>query len=275
MQLLIDAGNTRVKFARLNPGAGERDPDILAIPHSGLADGLQQALAGWGCRPKAALGVNVAGPQAAQRIEHALHDCFGPHFRMEWIHSQAHVAGVYNAYREPGRLGPDRWSGCVGVAHLAQGRPVLLANFGTATTVDTVVCTTRFTKVPAPTFVGGLIFPGPELMRTALASGTANLPQARIELADYPLHTDSAISTGIAAAQAGAVLRQWFQGLEQHNAPPLVVCSGGGWPQVQQELADQLQRAQDRAGVAAVPVLWRDAPVLDGLARIYLAGSRS
>ena len=48
--------------------------------------------------------------------------------------------------------------------------PFLLASFGTATTIDTVG--------PDNVFAGGLILPGPAMMRNALAHGTANLPVA-------------------------------------------------------------------------------------------------
>src|SRR3546814_3488501 len=68
--------------------------------------------------------------------------------------------------------------------------------------------TTLFRSQGNLVFYGGLILPGPALMRSALATGTANLPEANAPFAAYPTHTHQAISSGIAAAQAGALLRQ-------------------------------------------------------------------
>src|SRR3546814_8457691 len=85
-------------------------------------------------------------------------------------------------------------------------------------------------------FYGGLILPGPALMRSALATGTANLPEANAPSAAYPTHTHPAISSGIAAAQAGALLRQWREGIERFGQAPQVYSTGGAWPMVEQEV---------------------------------------
>ncbi|OYV49213.1 MAG: pantothenate kinase, partial [Burkholderiales bacterium 21-58-4] len=131
---------------------------------------------------------------------------------------------------------------------------------GTATTIDTLG--------PRLRFEGGLILPGPELMRTTLAQATANLPQAQGATAAYPTDTHGAIATGIAAAQAGAVLRQWLTGLEHYGSPPRVYSAGGGWPIVRQETIALLAAAQTRLGLPITPIEWLPAPVLDGLARL-------
>ena len=74
--------------------------------------------------------------------------------------------------------------------------------------------------------------------------------------------------TGIAAAQAGAVIRQWQAGLHRYGVAPRVYCTGGGWPVVQQEVQSQLALAQSQNGQTALAVGYLPAPILDGLARM-------
>lgn len=292
MIILIDAGNTRVKFGWLKPETGERESADAAVAHNDLAQ-----LSGWigqlGARPAAAFGVNVA----AASIAHSIEDLLAPYCPVSWITSQSQAFGVRNAYKTASQLGADRWVAMVGMARHAQAssamataaggarfmppseptaaaryihmarRPLLLASFGTATTIDTLG---PDTTADGLMFHGGLIFPGPALMRSALAQNTANLPDANGDITAYPTDTHSAITSGIAAAQAGAVLRQWLLGLEHFNCPPRVYSSGGAWPVVRDETERLLGAVQARMDLPITPVTWLAAPVLDGLACIAL-----
>jgi type III pantothenate kinase len=266
--LLVDAGNTRIKFGWIDPGSGRREPTALALHHGALAS-LPRWLAAMPRQPRMALGVNVAGDAIAAALATLLGErgC-----AVEWISSSSEAMGVRNGYRDPGQLGPDRWVSLLALARLGAASatsadqsagsdaqpPLMLASFGTATTIDTLG--------PDQVFRGGLIFPGPALMRSSLAQGTANLPEADGDTVPYPVHTHQAISTGIAAAQAGAVLRQWLAGLDHYGQPPVLYSAGGGWPAVKDETAALLARTRERLGLAPAAIAWLPAPVLDGLA---------
>src|SRR5690606_35880849 len=115
-------------------------------------------------------------------------------------------------------------------------------------------------------FEGGIILPGPELMLQSLANGTAGLPYAERDSVMHPRNTHAAISSGIAAAQAGAVLRQWRAAIELLGEAPQLFCTGGAWARVSGEVAAALARAQADLGLPACGPQWLDAPVLDGLA---------
>src|SRR5690606_40571680 len=69
-----------------------------------------------------------------------------------------------------------------GVQTCALPISLILASFGTATTIDTLVVKNTDTDpgnaVHQYQFPGGLILPGPALMRTSLAENTAHLPDA-------------------------------------------------------------------------------------------------
>jgi type III pantothenate kinase len=291
MIVLIDAGNTRVKFGSVLPD-GQREPVPLALRHTGL-DRLSDWVRKLPQAPTAALGVNVAGAAAAAAIEARLaaHGC-----PISWINSQNQAGGVRNAYDRASQLGADRWVSLIGLAWHARGRtgpdehnngtrhvaiseqpPLMLASFGTATTIDTLAIDTAVQSPSTDTpqsnnwlFLGGLIFPGATLMRSSLVEGTANLPEASGTAAAYPTNTHQAIVTGIAAAQAGAVLRQWLTGLEVSGQAPRVYSSGGAWPIVKDETQRLLTAAQKRMGLHETPIEWLPSPVLDGLAVLAL-----
>src|SRR5690606_33756769 len=183
-------------------------------------------------------------------------------FSARWIQGEPQAAGVRNAYDNPAQLGADRWVSMLGLAqHASLSAPSILATFGTATTIDTL-CPVHDASAPDTRFrfAGGMIFPGPALMRSSLATGTARLPQADGPIAAYPTGTHQAISSGIAAAQAGALLRQWREALEHYGQAPAMFCTGGGWPIVEGETQRTLARAQADLKLPQQAIQWLSAP---------------
>ena len=251
MLILLDVGNSRVKLGWQHPSIG-REPAVHVVTLNPLAQ-LSKQLEAWinslPVRPVAARGVNVAGTVVAELIESVMVQAG---CAMQWLQPTASLFGVQNRYENPQQLGADRWAALIGLAgHFEQSHPPLvLATFGTATTIDTLG--------PDKVFEGGLILPGPALMRQSLAQGTANLPLASGAANDYPRHTLAAISTGVVAAQAGAVWRQCSVARRRYRTPPLLCVSGGGWPEVEAEV----RQLMDSLEIRFLP-----NPVLDGLAR--------
>jgi len=276
MILLIDAGNTRIKFGRLDRKKGRREPGSLALAHAEL-DRLTAWLGAWPGPVSSVLGVNVAGASMAARINDLLAQyCDMP---VQWVRSTGSVAGIRNLYEDPAQLGTDRWVSLVGLAARTPAAAIL-ASFGTATTIDTLGPLTT----PAPVmgdddaplesgrrFEGGIILPGPELMRQSLANGTADLPYAEGASTPFPRNTHAAISSGIAAAQAGAVFRQWQAAKEALGEAPQLYCTGGGWHLVADEVSAELARRRAELHLAPATPQWLDAPVLDGLTSLALA----
>lgn len=265
MIVLIDAGNTRIKFGWLDPATGFRETLALALPHADIHS-LPSWLGQLAAPATAAIGVNVASTALAHSLDALFQDngiC------IQWITSRGLAAGIRNAYDVAAQLGADRWVSMIGLAqHTDQA--AILASFGTATTIDTLGPLAASRAGSTRVFHGGLIFPGPALMRSSLAAGTANLPQATGPAAAYPTHTHQAIVSGIAAAQAGALIRQWREGLEQFGQPPLVFSTGGGWNLIEDETQRLFARAQADLHLPRKTIQWLAAPVLDGLARLAL-----
>jgi type III pantothenate kinase len=195
MLLLVDAGNTRVKWAiaRLGAAPGDWIADG-AVAHSGM-DRLQAAWQGHGIT--SAVVSNVGGTAMHEGLLALL-----PKVPVEWFASTGERAGLRNAYRNPGQLGTDRFAAAIGARTLEPGKALVVATCGTATTIDGISAD--------GIFVGGMILPGLGLMAGSLSRGTAQLPEAAPSAALPPLFADNthdAIVSGCIAAQAGAIER--------------------------------------------------------------------
>lgn len=196
MLLLVDAGNTRIKWALAAPGAPLGAWTLLdAVSHAGLDDAATTWRRAGVTR---AIVSNVAGAAVRERIAQVL----PAGVAVEWFASTGERAGLRNGYRNPAQLGCDRFAAAIGARALAPGQDVIVATCGTATTVDALSADGRF--------IGGMILPGLALMAGSLARNTAQLPAVTPGAAPPPLfgdNTDDAIVSGVLSAQAGAIER--------------------------------------------------------------------
>jgi type III pantothenate kinase len=217
--LLVDAGNTRLKWAVARDGAAPGEWIAEGALNHAELEGLQDAWSGHAVTR--AVVANVAGAFLHERLG-ALLPRLWPTLQPEWFGAQAELAGLRNRYRNPTQLGADRFAAALGAWTLHPGKALVVATCGTATTVDGVSANGEF--------VGGMILPGLGLMLASLARGTAQLPEAS---ADAPLppsfadNTLDAIRSGCLSAQAGAIERACA-------ALPAELCivSGGAAPYV-------------------------------------------
>jgi type III pantothenate kinase len=216
MLLLIDAGNTRIKWALAEPGAPPGAwVDSGAVTHAEL----NYLPACWqGRNVSRAVVANVAGPKLRDQLQLML-----PTTAVDWFASLPQLDGMRNGYRNPGQLGCDRFAAAIGARALAPRQALVVATCGTATTIDAVSADGRF--------LGGMILPGLGLMAASLAKNTAQLPQlahaapGRALAAGFADNTDDAILAGCLSAQAGAIERA----CALHKATACIV-SGGAAP---------------------------------------------
>lgn len=261
MTLLIDIGNTRIKLSYADAQGLRQVPHTVALAHSDL-DQILPWLQQHGLRPGRALGICVASSALAKRVERQLAPigC-----AVHWLNATIKCPLLRNDYDQPAQLGADRWLALIGV--LAQQksyvtRPIVHASFGTATTVDTIM---PGSVHETARFIGGLILPGPKLMYDALTLNTAQLGKGIGPIQAFPTNTRAAISSGVNAAQAGAVLRQWQLTWQTQHGAPLLVCSGGGWDLIQEEIISAYAQQRHLLNLAPESVVWQPTPVLDGL----------
>ena len=234
MMLLVDAGNTRIKWALV-----ERNTCLVegVLDHD-EAGRLTERVATGGQKPERAVCVSVAGEKVTTAITAAL-ESIG--VEPEWFVSSSECCGVRNSYQNPAQLGADRWAALVG-ARARHRSACLVVCAGTATTVDLLDADGRF--------LGGLILPGEYLMRQALAGNTAQLPFAEGRFEPQPRNTQDAIVSGCRQAQVGAIERMFRMIEEESDALCLL---GGG-------------ASATLAPLLSVPVLRIDNLVLHGLA---------
>lgn len=201
MIVAIDAGNSRIKWG-LHDGAGWLARGVFATADAAW---LSEAADEW---PAAARIVvcNVAGTEVARHLSATL----GVRHRdIHHFASSAECCGVTNAYENPQQLGADRWAALIG-ARAAHAGPCLVVCAGTATTIDVLSADGQFR--------GGVILPGYDLMRGALAGNTAQLPFADGEYRDPPRNTMDAIVSGCLHAQLGAIERMYAAIVEAPDA---------------------------------------------------------
>ena len=232
MKLLLDIGNSRIKVATLTEnGLSVYDPITVSAPddHRRLCEVVAPLTAGL----TTCLASSVANPALNRAIEQSLSP-----LNIQWASSQASAAGIINGYPDPSQLGVDRWVSMLGLTrHFGRAHPpIVLASFGTATTVDTLSPTNRFE--------GGLILPGITMMHQALASGTANLPHTTGAIEAFPTNTVNAISSGVVAAQIGAVTRQVTLAAQRFGQVPVLCVTGGARSAIMDALAACLPGAE-------------------------------
>jgi type III pantothenate kinase len=212
MKLLIDAGNSRLKWAWWD---GAVLYGVSAAPNAGtdfyaLWKNGQNAGSVW--------IASVASAAANAALAAAVRDRFG--IEPVFAATRAQACGVRIAYARPEDLGVDRFLGLIAARAQTQGA-VVIAGCGTALTLDALAAD--------GVHLGGLIAAGPPLAQDALRGGTARLaavPVGRIvEIAD---NSADAIESGTwlsAAALIGRFLAQTARRLD--NTPTLILTGGG------------------------------------------------
>jgi type III pantothenate kinase len=209
MLILIDAGNTRLKWAAWGDGRWQARGALANHELDALPERLANFRPAW-------IGVScVAGVAVREYIETYARRCgIAPY----WLRPVAELHGMVNSYRAPETLGADRFAALF-ACHCRGLAPCIMVMAGTALTIDALAS--------EGVFQGGMILPGARLMRQSLASGTAGLAESPGVCQDFPRATPDAIETGLCAAQAGAVraLHERLVRLEGRDVATLV--SGG------------------------------------------------
>lgn len=243
MKLLVDAGNSRLKWAWWDGAVLE---GVSAAPNAGMEF---SALWKNGQKADSVWIASVASAAVNAALAAAVRDRFG--IEPVFATTRAQACGVRIAYAKPENLGVDRFLGLIAARAQTQGA-VVIAGCGTALTLDALAA--------EGAHLGGLIAAGPQLAQGALRGGTARLapvPAGRVvEIAD---NSADAIESGTwlsAAALAGRFLDQTARRL---NSTPALIVTGGG--------------AAKLSALLDVPHRIDAELVLRGLARLADAGA--
>jgi type III pantothenate kinase len=248
--LLVDIGNTRIKWARLVRGRLARQ---RAAPHAGwTARDFQAALAASLRGVEAVQVVSVAGGRVDRAFTRAVRAASG--LAPQFVASTRRAGGVVNGYREVWRLGADRWVAAIGAYAWPgrRGRPVCVVDVGTAMTIDLVDAHGRHQ--------GGAIVPGPGLMVSSLLRETGGIRQraggrrARRAVSLFARSTREALDAGARHAVAALIDRARDEARIATGRSPRLLLTGGA--------------AADVAPYLASPHVVIDDLVLRGLAAL-------
>ncbi len=245
--LLLDIGNTRVKWGVLSEG---RIRSTGSITQEKIRDqGLAALTTRLPTKVDKVFAANVAGQSFATRLSGILR--MQADVEPRFAQSASETCGLVNSYRQPRRMGVDRWVAMVG-AWTEYEQAMVVVDAGTAVTIDAIDADGQH--------LGGQILPGLHLMANALAEGTDGLPavgQRKAKAASgidmFASSTSRAIEQGILNAVAGAVERA-ADAVDEHSGEPLLVLTGGDASRILSSLGD--------------PQVHRPHLVLQGLARI-------
>lgn len=245
--LLLDVGNFRLKWGVLDDDGIRRSGHIS---QERIRDqGLQALTTKLPRRIDTVLVSNVAGNSYAMRLSGVI----GMHCKCDvhFARSERRGWGVTNSYRQPRRLGVDRWVAMIGAWAEVQSA-CLVVDVGTAVTLDAID--------DEGVHLGGQIIPGVETMLDSLSAATSDIAPvkatAKLSTNDMKMfgrNTAAAVREGVQNAVTGAVERA-IRTLQSNAYEPTIVLTGGG--------ASRILGALDGA------VLHRPNIVLQGLAHM-------
>jgi type III pantothenate kinase len=218
--LLLDAGNTRVKWGVLDKGQ---------IRHTGniareriRENGLQALTTRIPRQVDKVFASNVAGASFATRLSGVVGAHCGCDVR--FARTERAALGVTNSYAQPRRMGVDRWVAMIGAWAEVQNA-CLVVDAGTAITIDAIDDEGHH--------LGGQIIAGVAAMTGALATSTSDLPsvkpgsgRASSDLTMFASSTVAAVREGAQNAVAGAVDRA-IHVLQANAYRPAVILTGG------------------------------------------------
>lgn len=195
MKVLVDIGNTKLKWACAH--------DELLAPIAALW--LQRAnlkallLKHWGgmAEKPTIVAISCVANQGVLALVQEVAEQLWPGVTLIIAQSQSTFLGLKNFYRQPEKLGIDRWLALIAVRELSS-YPVWVIDCGTAITIDYINAEGQH--------LGGVICPGLALMKQSLALGTEQLSstssKSKVGLAN---HTRAAIYSGTLLAAAGLI----------------------------------------------------------------------
>lgn len=217
MSLLIDIGNSRIKWSELQDGRLSQ-MHAAVYDQGDVGDWCAAHLAGRP-QPGAVLVSNVAGITVAGALSAWCRD----HWRLTpWFaRTEIRAGGVSNGYTDSSQLGVDRWLALIAARRITSV-PVCVISCGTAVTVDAMNA--------AGEHLGGVIAPGLELMRMALNTATLGARTTGPLSADLALgrSTDTGIASGGTYALVGLIERVVAELRQQVADDIQCLMTGGG-----------------------------------------------
>lgn len=174
MLLCLDVGNSQIY-------GGLFEGDLLRVQFRRTSQ-LRSSSDELGVFFRSVLRENNVNPDEISRVAiccvvpdllYSLRACCQKYFGLDPLVLRPGIrTGLKIAYRDPKEVGADRIADAVGAVTMFPDRNLIVADFGTATTICAI---TRYKE-----FLGGNIIPGVRLSMEALEERTAQLPAVEI-----------------------------------------------------------------------------------------------
>ncbi len=230
--LLLDVGNSRLKWGVVDDRLIRRTGHISRekIREQGLT-ALTSKLPR---RVDSVFVSNVAGSSFATRLSGVLSMHCDAEVHFARVEKEA--CGVTNAYRQPRRLGVDRWMAMIG-AWAEVNAACLIVDAGTAVTLDALDDNGRH--------LGGQILPGVTLMAESLAARTSDIPGIRRRAASqerglgmFATSTAAAVGHGAMNAVVGAIERAAAI-MDESGLNAWIILTGGDASRILKSLGEE------------------------------------
>ena len=244
MMLLVDAGNSRLKWAMINEGKRSQQMAQDYSKHNAdqlLIEQLSKK------QVSKLIVVSVLGDQFAKKIQGY---CRQYTIELSIIHSQLEAYGIKNSYEEPQRLGGDRFVGMIAAHHLRPDQHCITISCGTAVTIDAITAQGEH--------LGGLILPGLQQFSDRLIKKTALLTSEKTKkISLFANNTADALASGrifglveaingISSRMEGKLLKiNHLEGKQQTMHSVQTIICGGDAETLHPYLSESVQREDD------------------------------
>jgi type III pantothenate kinase len=227
MQLLVDIGNTHIKWAQLING--ELAYYNLSTYKDRNIDLVFDECWGEICAPSAVYVANVG----CENLNIELSKWISSNWLcpLHIIQSTTETAGVTNGYDIPAQLGVDRWLAVIAAHHMFKSNKsnICIFDCGTAITMDLININGLY--------LGGLIFPGLSLLRSSLVTNTANCNIGELKNFDIntrmvATNTSDGILLGSLSMVISLIKYQHLRLIDDLGFDPMVIITGGDAPLV-------------------------------------------
>ena len=213
MRLLVDVGNTQVKYVFQDTSALS---DIVYLDYQSFQAQLSQEKFS---EVSAVILANVHG--------NAVHDTVEKwatlnNIAFVQIHSTAKAFGVTSSYLQPERLGVDRWLAMIGAKQIYPQQNLLIIDAGTATTVDVLDASGQH--------CGGWIMPGVQTLFDSLLTRTSKIiatPKTTPSLS-FGMNSSHCLNHGSWAMTIGAIKEAIIQANSQLILDKVLITGGNG-----------------------------------------------
>lgn len=225
MILALDMGNTQLYGGVFSNGKlilQFRKGDMKQASSDELGIFFRNVLRENGKNPEEVKAIGCCS--VVPSINHSVKNACIKYFNLDPFFLKTGVkTGLKICYKNPGDVGADRIANSVGATALFPEKNLIIADFGTATTIEAITKNKEY--------LGGAIVPGLKISMLSLESHTAKLP--RVEIIPSPLAcgrtTTESIQAGLFYSHLGMLKEICGRMKEEcfNNEETLLIATGG------------------------------------------------